>query len=207
MKKAPGRSRLRTERRQSPDGAEKFSGRRGENLRLARETGRRELRTARERRSPSSGTLRASASRCVVRRVSGNSWRRASSHASADDWRRGWNPDTAADCGEWATDWESSKLGMWNEEWGMVGDADWRMWNLEWGIWNGRLRRCSIKNSSFVSRISLKLTKLAKLSLRSKLTTIEMSTEEEAKTTARTTVVNFDNFDNFERSDNFKKLN
>ena len=55
------------------DGAETISGRRREILRLARKTGRRELRTARERLSPSSGTLQASASRCVARRVSGNS--------------------------------------------------------------------------------------------------------------------------------------
>ena len=53
----------------------------------------------------------------------------------------------------------------------------------------------------------LKLTKLAKLTLRSKLTTIDMTAEEEEKTTAKTIVVNFVNSDNFERSVNSKKLN
>ena len=53
----------------------------------------------------------------------------------------------------------------------------------------------------------MELTKLAKLSLRSKLTTIETSAEEEVKTTARTIVDNFVNFDNFEQSDNFRNLN
>jgi hypothetical protein len=42
-----------------------------------------------------------------------------------------------------------------------------------------------------------KLKELTKLSLRSKLTTIEMSAEEEMKTTARTIVDNFVNSDNF----------
>ena len=53
----------------------------------------------------------------------------------------------------------------------------------------------------------LKLTKLAKLTLRSKLTTIDMTAEGEEKTTAKTIVDNFVNFDNFERSDNSRKLN
>ena len=50
----------------------------------------------------------------------------------------------------------------------------------------------------------MNLTELAKLSLRSKLTTIETSAEEEVKTTARTNVVNSVNFDKFEQSDNFR---
>jgi hypothetical protein len=62
----------------------------------------------------------------------------------------------------------------------------------------------------------LKLTKLAKLTLRSKFfppvrrrrkTTIDMYAEEEEKTTARTIVDNSVNFDNFERSVNSRKLN
>ena len=53
----------------------------------------------------------------------------------------------------------------------------------------------------------MKLTKLAKLTLRSKLTTIDMTAEGEEKTTAKTIVDNFVNFDNFERSDNSRKLN
>ena len=66
----------------------------------------------------------------------------------------------------------------------------------------------------------LKLTKLAKLTLRSKLTTIDMTAKEEEKTTAKTIVDNSvlralaarlgskesKNFDNFERSVNSRKL-
>ena len=47
----------------------------------------------------------------------------------------------------------------------------------------------------------MKLTKLAKLTLRSKLTTIDMTAEGEEKTTAKTIVDNSVNFDNFERSE------
>ena len=65
----------------------------------------------------------------------------------------------------------------------------------------------SIIISNFASRMSLELTELVKLSLRSKLTTIETMAEKEVKTIVRTIVANFVNFDNFEHSDNFRKLN
>ena len=52
----------------------------------------------------------------------------------------------------------------------------------------------------------MKLTKLAKLTLRSKLTTIVTSIETELNTIAKSIVVNFVNFDNFERSDYFINL-
>ena len=51
--------------------------------------------------------------------------------------------------------------------------------------------------------VLLKLSKLTKLSLRSKLSTIVMSGD----VCENTIVDNFDNYDNFERSDNFRKMN
>ena len=85
----------------------------------------------------------------------------------------------------------------------------WKHLHAGWGLFlflSSSNELQELEYSRFASRISLELTKLAKLSLRSKLTTIETSAEEEVKTTARTIVVNFVNFDNFEQSDNFRKL-
>ena len=59
-----------------------------------------------------------------------------------------------------------------------------------------------LNNSSFASNTSLKLTELAELALRSKLTTIVTSNETTLKAIAKSIVDNFVNSDNFERSEN-----
>jgi len=60
--------------------------------------------------------------------------------------------------------------------------------------------------STIASYLSLKLTKLAKLSVRSKLTTIVTDIETSLKIIAKSIVAHFVNFAHFERSDNFRKL-
>ena len=113
MERAWGRSRWRTERRQSPAAAETVFGAGKENLWLARA----EL-------SAMSGIPSASASKCVARRVSGNRWRAVSTGASADDGRRRWGRGRAAGAGVWERSSWNSELGIKNVELGMVGFAD-----------------------------------------------------------------------------------
>ena len=112
------RRRMRARQRNSPDGAEKFSGRSGENLRTAQKAGREPRRGAGLGRTSMWWTGMGCESKNVALRARWKWWRRACTGESACADTRRCARRTAAVSGCWISIWKS-----WDARRGWYGTA------------------------------------------------------------------------------------